>query len=49
MRERGYLLMENEGAAELARKSYENLFTAICSNPQHLLAKLIPKHRNSGY
>src|SRR6218665_3085115 len=31
IRHRGYMPMENEGATELARKAYENLFKVVCS------------------
>lgn len=41
--------MTNKGATELARKADENLLKAICSNPLHVLPKLFPRHRKSGY
>jgi len=38
-----------EEAADLARKADSMLFQAMCSNPQHVPARLFPQNRNSGY
>src|SRR6218665_2995162 len=49
LKRQGFLTKEDMDISQLASKADQKLFQAICNNPHHVLYRLLPELKKTGY